>query len=339
MNELRRKPEVVVVTGASAGVGRATVQASPERGAHIGLIARGEEDWKARDARSRRPGGKALVLPTDVADADAVEAAAAEVEQRVRADRRLGQQRDGLGLLAGQGDDGGRVQARHRGDLSRLRLRHAGGAEADAAARPGRDRAGRLGARLPRHSAAGGVLRRASTRSRASPTRCAASCCTMAATCMLTMVQMPALNTPQFGWVKSRLPHKAQPVPPIYQPEVAAEAIYWAAHHTRREVHVGWSDAARRSGATKFAPGLLDHYLGRTGYKPPNKPTSPPTHTARKSLGAGGWRHGSWRTRRFQCACPRPQRRTLGDGTSGLAARGAGVAGVAGIAALVRRGK
>src|ERR671929_176640 len=55
----------------------------------------------------------------------------------------------------------------------------------------------------------------------------------------VTMVQMPALNTPQFRWVKSRLPHKAQPVPPIYQPEVAAAAIFWAAHHPRRELSVG----------------------------------------------------------------------------------------------------
>jgi NAD(P)-dependent dehydrogenase (short-subunit alcohol dehydrogenase family) len=81
----------------------------------------------------------------------------------------------------------------------------------------------------------------------------------------LTMVQMPALNTPQFSWVKSRLPRQPQPVPPIFQPEVAAEAIYWAAHHHRRELYVGWPTVMAVVG-TKLAPGLLDHYLARTGY-------------------------------------------------------------------------
>ncbi len=81
----------------------------------------------------------------------------------------------------------------------------------------------------------------------------------------LTMVQMPALNTPQFGWVKSRLPRKAQPVPPIFQPEVAAEAIVWAADHDRRELYVGWPTVEAIVG-DKIAPGWLDHYLARHGY-------------------------------------------------------------------------
>jgi NAD(P)-dependent dehydrogenase (short-subunit alcohol dehydrogenase family) len=81
----------------------------------------------------------------------------------------------------------------------------------------------------------------------------------------LTVVQMPALNTPQFEWVKSRLKHKAQPVPPIFQPEVGARAIYWAAHHHRRELYVGWPTVAAIIG-NKVAPGVLDHYLGKSGY-------------------------------------------------------------------------
>ena len=81
----------------------------------------------------------------------------------------------------------------------------------------------------------------------------------------LTMVQMPALNTPQFGWVKSRLPRNAQPVPPIFQPEVAAEAIVWAADHDRRELFVGWPTVEAIVG-NKIAPGWLDHYLARHGY-------------------------------------------------------------------------
>ena len=81
----------------------------------------------------------------------------------------------------------------------------------------------------------------------------------------VTMVQMPALNTPLFSWVKSRLKHKAQPVPPVFQPEVGERAIYWAAHHTRREVNVGWPTVEAIIG-NKLAPGLLDRYLGKTGF-------------------------------------------------------------------------
>src|SRR5581483_7609433 len=79
------------------------------------------------------------------------------------------------------------------------------------------------------------------------------------------MVEMPAVNTPQFAWVKSRLPRKAQPVPPIYQPEVAADAIVFAATHRRREVYVGLP-TCEAIVANKVAPGLLDRYLARTGF-------------------------------------------------------------------------
>jgi hypothetical protein len=76
---------------------------------------------------------------------------------------------------------------------------------------------------------------------------------------------MPALNTPQFGWVKSRLRNKAQPVPPIFEPEVGAKAVFWAAHHNRAEIYVGGSTVEAIVG-NKIAPRLLDQYLGRTGY-------------------------------------------------------------------------
>jgi hypothetical protein len=82
----------------------------------------------------------------------------------------------------------------------------------------------------------------------------------------LTMVQMPALNTPQFSWVRSKLPRKAQPVPPIFQPEVGADAVVWAAHHRRRELYVGMSTVKAMWG-NKFIPGLLDRYLGSSGYE------------------------------------------------------------------------
>jgi NAD(P)-dependent dehydrogenase (short-subunit alcohol dehydrogenase family) len=82
----------------------------------------------------------------------------------------------------------------------------------------------------------------------------------------VVMVQMPALNTPQFRWVKSRLPRKAQPVPPIFQPEVAAQAIVWAAYSNRREVNVGWPTTTAIV-ANNFMPGLIDLYLARHGYE------------------------------------------------------------------------
>jgi hypothetical protein len=81
----------------------------------------------------------------------------------------------------------------------------------------------------------------------------------------ITMIQMPALNTPQFGWVKSRLPREPQPVPPIFQPEVAADAIVWAAHHDRDELWVGWP-AVKAIVGNKVIPRVLDRYLARTGY-------------------------------------------------------------------------
>ncbi|MDQ3315567.1 MAG: SDR family NAD(P)-dependent oxidoreductase, partial [Verrucomicrobiota bacterium] len=114
----------------------------------------------------------------------------------------------------------------------------------------------------------------------------------------VTMVQLPALNTPQFGWVKSRLPRKAQPVPPIFQPEVAAEAIYWAAHEKRREVFVGLPTMQAILG-NKVAPGLLDHYLAKAAYdgqqtgepEDPNRPDNlmepvPGDHGAHGTFGS-----------------------------------------------------
>jgi hypothetical protein len=82
----------------------------------------------------------------------------------------------------------------------------------------------------------------------------------------VTTVHLPAINTTQFGWIKSRLPRKAQPMPPIYQPEVAAQAVVWAADHNRREIKVGLSSLLIVA-LNKLVPNLLDHYLARTGYE------------------------------------------------------------------------
>jgi short-subunit dehydrogenase len=95
----------------------------------------------------------------------------------------------------------------------------------------------------------------------------------------LTMVQLPALNTPQFSWSKTRMPRQPQPVPPIFQPEVAAEAIVWAAYHKRREVYVGMPTVKAIWGQ-KFIPGLLDRYLACTGYEAQQTSTYIPSNRA-----------------------------------------------------------
>ena len=99
----------------------------------------------------------------------------------------------------------------------------------------------------------------------------------------LTMVQMPALNTPQFDWCLSRLPRKAQPVPPIFQPEVGAKAIVWASEHDRRELKVGLPTIVAILG-NRVAPGLGDRYLGRPGSTPSRRP-SPRIRTGRSTCG------------------------------------------------------
>jgi len=260
----RQQSEVVVITGASAGVGRATAQAFAARGARIGLLARGRDGLEGARRDVEELGGQALVLPTDVADPHAVEAAALAVEstfgpidvwinnamvsvfspvneitpeeyRRVTEVTYLGQVYGTLAALR-------RMRPRNRGAIvlvgSALAYRGIPLQSAYCAAK---------------HAVQGFFdslrceLIHDNSRVR------------------LTMVQMPALNTPQFGWVKSRLPRKAQPVPPIYQPEVAAEAIVWAAHHDRREVLVGMPTVDAVIG-NKVAPGYLDHYLARNGY-------------------------------------------------------------------------
>ena len=112
--------------------------------------------------------------------------------------------------------------------------------------------------------------------------RCAPSSCTTARSIWLTEVHMPALNTPQFDWCKNKMEHKSQPVPPIYQPEVAADAIHFAAHHRRRELWVGGSTAVVITG-NKVAPGVGDWYLAKTGFDS-QQYDGPPSASARYNL-------------------------------------------------------
>ncbi|HZS16898.1 MAG TPA: SDR family oxidoreductase [Candidatus Udaeobacter sp.] len=261
---MTKKPEVVVITGASAGVGRATVRKFAKDGARIGLIARGLDGLKGAQREVEELGGKALVFPVDVANPDLVEAAAAQIEadfgdidiwinnamvsvfspvKKMTAEEfRRVTEVTYLGCVFGTLAALKRMLPRNRGTIvqigSALAYRGIPLQAAYCAAK---------------HAIQG---------------FCDSLQCELIhdkSLVALTMVQLPALNTPQFGWVKSRLPRKAQPVPPIFQPEVAADAIHFVAHHPRREFYVGTPSIAAIVG-NKFAPGLLDRYLGATGY-------------------------------------------------------------------------
>ena len=261
---------VVVVTGASAGVGRATVRAFAARGANVGLIARGSEGLEAARAEVEGAGGTAIAVPTDVADAEAVEHAANTIEnalgpidvwvnnamtsifapfEEIHPDEfKRVTEVNYLGYVYGTMSALKRMRPRNEGVIIQV----------DSA----------LGHRsIPLQSAYCGSKH--AIIGFTDSLRC--ELIQQHSKVRVAVVDMPALNTPQFGWVRSRLPHKAQPVPPIYQPEVAAEAIVWASTHNRRELAVGGMTMAAVWGQ-KFIPGVLDHYLGRTGYKSQQQP-------------------------------------------------------------------
>ena len=198
---------------------------------------------RPRPGRGRRRGGRGTLRP----------------------DRRVGERRDGDHLRALCRDHRRGVHPRHPGHLPRHGLRHDGRAQADGAAKPRRGRPGRLRALPIARSRCSRPTAAASSRSAASPTRCAPSCSTTTAASGYRWCSFQRVNTPQFNWCRSKLPDHPQPVPPIYQPEVPAEAVYWAAHHRRREITVGGS-AVKAIVGNKLAPRFADWYLARTGY-------------------------------------------------------------------------
>ncbi|MGB8581759.1 MAG: SDR family oxidoreductase [Candidatus Sulfotelmatobacter sp.] len=260
-----KRHEVVIITGASAGVGRATVREFARHGASIGLIARGRDGLDAAAREVQMAGGKALVLPADISKPDEVEAAAGQAEAE------LGP--IDIWVNNSMTSVFSPIKEMSADDFKRVtEVTYLGYVYGTLAA---------LKRMLPRDQ--GTIVHVGSALAYRSIPLQAAYCASKHAVLgffaslrtellhdksnvQTTMVQMPALNTPQFGWVKSRLPRKAQPVPPIFQPEVAARAIYYAAHHPgRREYYAGWSTVKAIFG-NKVVPSLADHYLARTGY-------------------------------------------------------------------------
>jgi NAD(P)-dependent dehydrogenase (short-subunit alcohol dehydrogenase family) len=255
---------VVVVTGASAGVGRATVRQFAREGAKIGLIARGIEGLEATRAEVEKLGGQALCLPLDVADADAVETAAQLVEERFGA--------IDLWINNAMVSVFSPIKEMSACEFKRVtEVTYLGYVHGTLAA---------LQRMLPRNR--GRIIQVSSALGyRSIPLQsayCAAKHAVIGFTESLrtelihdksrvrvSLVHLPAVNTPQFGWVKSRLPRQPQPVPPIYQPEVIAHAIRWLADHYRPELEVGYPVIQAIMGE-RFARGFTDRYLAKRGY-------------------------------------------------------------------------
>jgi NAD(P)-dependent dehydrogenase (short-subunit alcohol dehydrogenase family) len=259
-----QQPKVVVITGASAGVGRATARAVAARGARIGLIARNREALEAARSEVEARGGEAVVVVADVADATAVEHAAAVVEEtfgpidvwinnalasvlgpiiEITADEfRRVTEVTYLGVVYGTQSALRRMLPRDHGVIvqvgSSLAYRGIPLQAPYCAAKH---------AIQGFHDSLVSELLHEQSNVRVS------------------MVNLPAVNTPQFRWLRSYMPRKAQPFGTIFEPEVAARAIVWASEHPRRELNVGWG-TTQAIVANAFAPGTLDRYLARVGF-------------------------------------------------------------------------
>jgi len=259
MNKPDHRPRTIVITGASAGVGRAVAHEFAKEGARIGLIARGRAGLEAAKREVEECGGEALVIPADVANAAEIEAGAEEVEKHFGpidvwvnnamvsvfspVKEMTAEEFKRVTEVTYLGTVNGTLSA-----LKRMLPRDHGVIVQVGSALAYRGIPLQAAYCAAKHAIQG---------------FCDSLRCELIhdkSQVHLTMVQMPALNTPQFSWVKSRLQRKAQPVPPIFQPEVAAQAVHYASNHRRREIYVGWPTVKAVVG-NKLAAGLLDRYL------------------------------------------------------------------------------
>ncbi len=269
--------KVVVVTGASAGVGRAVVREFAKLGAVVGLLARGRERLEAARRDVEEAGGKAIVLPADVADAGQVEAAAEQVEREAGPieiwvnnamttifapfleitpeEFRRATEVTYLGQVWGTMAALKRMRPRNRGVIIQV-----GSALAYRSIPLQSPYCG------AKHAIVGFTD---SLRSELIHDGSAVR---------ITAVMLPAMNTPQFSWCRTRLARHPQPVPPIFQPEVAARAIVWAASHNRREVYVGGPTVEAIYGQ-QLAPSFADRYLAKHGFE--SQQTSDPVAAGR----------------------------------------------------------
>ena len=264
----------MVVTGASSGVGRATARAFASQGASVGLLARGQDALDATRTELLSVGARAISVPTDVADPSAVESAAETVE------RQLGPidvwVNNAMATVFAPASEIAPEEYRRVTEVTYLGVVY-----------------GTLTALRRMHAHGGIIVQVGSALAyRGIPLQSAYCACkhaiqgfTESLRCELlhdhspvriTMVQLPALNTPQFDTVRTRLDRHPQPVPPIFQPELAAKAIVAAAQRpARREWWVGGSTAIVMLG-NAIAPGLGDRYLARTGYESQQTSASEP---------------------------------------------------------------
>lgn len=259
-----KQPEVVVLTGASGGVGRATARKFAADGVRIALLARGRRGLEAAAQEVRDAGGEPLVLPVDVAQHDQVEAAAASVEDAfgpidvwindamvtVYADfldiepdeYRRATEVTYLGMVWGTRAALKRMVPRNRGSIVQV---------CSAMSYRGIPlQAPYCGAKAACKNFTESVI--TELRHKHSKVR-------------ISMIQLPGLNTTQFTWGRTKLPKQTMPVPPIYQPEIAADAVHYAAHHKRRQIYVGIPTVMNIVGE-RVAPWLLDAYLARSGF-------------------------------------------------------------------------
>ncbi|HEY7210774.1 MAG TPA: SDR family oxidoreductase [Bryobacteraceae bacterium] len=255
--------EVVMITGASAGVGRAVVREFAKRQASIGLIARDSARLQAAKAEVEELGGRALAFPADVSDSESIERAAesvknefgpldvwvnnamttifAPLDEITPAEFKRATEVTYLGCVYGTMAALKQMLPRDRGTIVQI-----GSALAYRS--------------IPLQSAYCGAKH--AIVGFTDSLRC--ELIHKRSKVHVTAVHLPAMNTPQFSWCRTRLPRHPQPVPPIFEPEVAGRAVYWAAHHRRREIFVGGSTVTAVYGQD-IVPGLADRYLGRTG--------------------------------------------------------------------------